>query len=129
MPITFEPMRMKVQKYRADLTVSVRSYPKKTMALELSVSPEIQDRVKYLNGDLVVVHYNEDDKSVTIERVPGSQRGYRVQVVARKNSRPAAIFKVGCDAQSARSVLGDEQVKQFVLFEINGHKVTFVEQD
>lgn len=127
MPIVFSPVKARRQEGKFDLTISARGYRSGCLAMELSLSTGVQDRVRYVDGDRVIVVFDESQKTLVVERVGGDTPGYKVCVKKLQNSREAVRVRVGCTKQHWAQVLGDARSKKYELFEINGNKVTFVE--
>lgn len=128
MPIVFAPPQGgRVVSSSADMTVSFRTYGSGSSALELTLSPATQLRLRYVDGDRVVVVFNETNKSMTLERVSAASNGYKMSVKDLKRGGQVARTRVGCTKQQAKEVMGDHRSKRYEFFEIDGNKVTFVE--
>jgi hypothetical protein len=95
--------------------------------MEFSFSTGVQDRVRYVDGDRVVVVFDETQKTLVVERVGADTPGYKVCVKKLQHGREAVRVRVGCTKQHWVQVLGESRSKKYELFEINGNKVTFME--
>lgn len=127
MPIKFEPRRNMPGRRAADLTVTLRKQANQVyVGLELRLSQDTQQRLRYLNGDRAVVEFDETSGSVGIERVAGDRTGYKIVLNERADGRPVAYIKLTCTPDEAGQLLGDRSAKDFELFEVDGNKVTFV---
>lgn len=127
MPITFAPLTGKKRNSEAgDLVVSLRTSKKhKGLSLELCVSKEIQNRLRYLDGDRCVVHFNEEVGSACIERI-ASGHGYKICLQERADGGAVALIRVTCDEGQAKLILGEETQLTYQIYEVDGAKVTFV---
>lgn len=127
MPIKFEPRRNMPSGRSADLTVTLRKQAKQTyVGLELRLSQDTQQRLRYLDGDRAVVEFDDRSDSLGIERVAGAKTGYKIVLNDRADGRPVAYIKLTCSADEARMVLGELPTKHYELCEVDGNKVTFV---
>lgn len=128
MPITFAPIRAAKRGNTTDLTVQIRKYASGTLSLELALSPVAQDRVRYIDGDRVVAHYDEANKSWTLERINSerSRDGYKVTVRQLASGESNAIIRLGCTAEQAAMVLSTQDRSDYEFLEITGNKATFV---
>lgn len=127
MPIKFEPRRHMPGRRAADLTVTLRKQANQVfVGLELRLSQDTQQRLRYLDGDRAVVEFDENNGSVGIERVAGERAGYKIVLGERADGRPVAYIKLTCTPEEAAQVVGEGGTKDFELFEVDGNKVTFV---
>lgn len=128
MPITFAPIRVAKRGNGNDLTVAVRKHASGALSLELALSPVAQERVRYIDGDRVVAHYDEGNQSWTLERINSdrSRDGYKVTVKQLANGGTNAIVRLGCTAEQAGSVLPNKDRGTYEFLEISGNKATFV---
>lgn len=129
MPITFAPIRVARRGNNTDLTVHLRKYSSGTMSLELALSAVAQERVRYIDGDRVVAHYDESNKSWSLERINSDRAsdGYKVTVRQLANGASNAVVRLGCTKEQAATVLSDRDAGRYEFLEVAGNKATFVE--
>jgi len=128
MPIVFSPIRPRWVGVLSDLSISFRRYKSGSCALEVILSESVQDRVRYVDGDKVVVTFDEVNKSILVERVGPKIEGYKVNVTNSKAGKGKARTRLGCSQEQGIAVLGKAlDPKTYELLEIDGNKVTFVE--
>lgn len=128
MPITFSPIRVAKRGSGNDLTVAVRKYASGTLSLELALSPVAQERVRYIDGDRVVAHFDESNQSWTLERINSdrSRDGYKVTVKSLANGGCNAVVRLGCTEEQVAAVLPKGERGTYEFLEITGNKATFV---
>lgn len=128
MPIVFSPIRPRRAGVLSDLSISFRRYKSGSCALEVIMSPAVQERIRYVDGDKVVVTFDEVNKSILVERVGPKVEGYKIDVTTPKQGKSKARSRLGCNQEQGVAVLGKAlEPKTYELFEINGNIVTFVE--
>jgi len=130
MAIVFAPIRAGSRATGPDLTVRIRR--SKSVALELTLSANMQERVRYIDGDRLIASYDEDNRSWTLERISPERigEGYKVAVRAISNgTKSVASMRVGCrDPKQAVAVLGARDGADYEFLEVTGNTVTFVEK-
>lgn len=128
MPITFAPIRVAKRGNGNDLTVAVRKHASGALSLELALSTVAQERVRYIDGDRVVAHYDEGNQSWTLERINSDRAkdGYKVSVKQLANGGCNAIVRLGCTDDQAKAVLPNKERGVYEFLEISGNKATFV---
>ena len=132
MPITFAPLRTVRRDCGTDLTVSLRKNSKTGVcSLEMALSSAAQDRVRYIDGDRVIAHSDEANKSWVLERISADRvaDGYKVQVKDLASGVATALIRLGCTNTQAWSVMGGESKSRFEFLELSGNKTTFVEAE
>lgn len=129
MPITFAPIRAAKRGSTTDLTVQLRKYSSGVMSLELALSSPAQERVRYIDGDRVVAHFDEANKSWTLERINSNRpaEGYKVKVRELASGGCNATIRLGCSEDQAALVLGKALSRaDYEFLEVTGNKATFV---
>lgn len=131
MAIVFAPIRASSRAVGPDLTVRIRR-SKSAVALELTLSANMQERVRYIDGDRLIASYDEDNRSWTLERISPERigEGYKVAVRAIANgTKSVASMRVGCrDPKQAVAILGARDGADYEFLEVTGNTVTFVEK-
>jgi|688.fasta_scaffold418067_2 hypothetical protein len=128
MPITFAPIRIAKRGSGTDLTVQIRKTGSGNLSLELALSPVAQERVRYIDGDRVVAHYDEANQAWVLERINSerSRDGYKVTVRQLASGECNALIRLGCTADQAAAVLPAKERGYYEFLEISGNKATFV---
>jgi hypothetical protein len=129
MPITFAPIRVAKRGNSTDLTVQLRKNTSGTMALELSLSPAAQERIRYIDGDRVIAHFDESNKSWCLERISPdrSADGYKVRVHTLQAGGSNAVVRLGCTMDQVVAILGDKPGRgSYEFLEVAGNRATFV---
>jgi hypothetical protein len=131
MAIVFAPIRASSRATGPDLSVRIRRSGS-AVALELTLSANVQERVRYIDGDRVVASYDEDNHSWTLERISPDRvgEGYKVSVRTIANgTKSVASLRVGCrEPKQAELILGARVGADYEFLEITGNTVTFVEK-
>jgi hypothetical protein len=131
MAIVFAPIRASSRATGPDLSVRIRRSGN-AVALELTLSANVQERVRYIDGDRVVASYDEDNHSWTLERISPDRvgEGYKVSVRTIANgTKSVASLRVGCrEPKQAELILGARVGADYEFLEITGNTVTFVEK-
>lgn len=127
MPITFAPIRAARRDGSNDLIVSLRRNADGVPSLELVLSSVAMERVRYVDGDRVIAHYDEANKAWTLERISASRTsdGYKVQV-RESSGGNTSVIRLGCSEEQVKVVMGDEKKVRLDFLEINGNRATFV---
>lgn len=129
MPITFAPIRTAARASAVDLTVRHRTNNSLgSHYLELAVSPPTQERLRYIEGDRVIAHFDESNKSWVLERI-SSERvtdGYKVRVQPLASGLCSVTVRLGCTEEQAKAVLGEAQSMSSDFLELSGNRASFV---
>lgn len=131
MAIVFAPIRSCSRAAGPDLAVRIRR-SKTAVALELTLSAVMQERVRYIDGDRIVASFDEVDRSWTLERISPDRtaEGYKVSVRSLANgNKSVASVRVGCrEPKQAAAILGAREGADYEFLEVSGNTVTFVEK-
>lgn len=127
MPITFAPIRAARREGSTDLTVNLRRNAEGVPSIEMVLSPVAMERVRYIDGDRVVAHYDETNKSWTLERISADRTadGYKVQVRA-SGSGTAATIRLGCSQEQVDVVMSGQSKVRFDFLGVTGNRASFV---
>lgn len=129
MPITFAPIRTAARASTVDLSVRHRVNASiKSHYLELAVSAQTQERLRYIEGDRVIAHFDEGNKSWVLERISSDRvtDGYKVRVQPLANGLTSVTVRLGCTEEQAKTVLGEAQSMSFDFLELSGNRASFV---
>lgn len=129
MPITFAPIRTASRASAVDMSVRHRVNKNlKSNYLELAVSAPTQERLRYIEGDRVIAHFDEQNKSWILERISSDRvaDGYKVRVQQLANGLSTVTIRLGCTEEQAKAVIGDSGGLSYDFLELTGNKASFV---
>jgi hypothetical protein len=100
----------------------------KSNYLELAVSAPTQERLRYIEGDRVIAHFDEQNKSWILERISSDRvaDGYKVRVQQLANGLSTVTIRLGCTEEQAKAVIGDSGGLSYDFLELTGNRACFV---
>lgn len=136
MKITFAPIRARRSASGPDMSVKMRRN-NSGLYLEITVSAAVQDRVRYVDGDRVICHFDDENKSWELERISPDrvQDGYKVFVrecaaTKRGAHKNCAIVRVGCrGTDQVTAVLGARDSGAWDFLEIRDNRAVFMARE